>query len=50
MGRDWEAHDPDAVCDVCGKRGWCWDFYGDLVCPACAAKSADESEPEGDVT
>jgi hypothetical protein len=42
MGRQWEAHDDNGLCDHCGEIGFVWDIYGDLICPRCAEQSAKE--------
>lgn len=38
------SFDPDAICDVCGKRGTL-DFMGDIVCEECAG--LDDENYEG---
>jgi len=37
--------DPEAKCDLCGKKG-AYDFYGDYVCEECADKELKDNEGE----
>ena len=33
--------DPDAVCDICGKKG-AYDFMGDCLCPECVKVEVED--------
>ena len=44
MGSREVPFEPDAICDVCGKKG-AYDFMGDLLCPDCAKKATGDPVP-----